>query len=62
MDDDDRLNGAQLDPALLAHADAARRGFLRKLVVGTAYAVPAVASFSLAGLSAADAQSYMSNV
>jgi hypothetical protein len=33
-----------------------RRAFLRKMVVGTAFAVPVVSSFSMAGVQAAFAQ------
>ena len=42
---------------VLSHADASRRGFLRKLIAGAAFAPPLLASFSLDGLSltAADA-------
>jgi hypothetical protein len=47
--------------AFLAHVDAAKRSSLRKLVIGAAYAVPAIASFSLAGLSSNDAHAYVSN-
>jgi hypothetical protein len=36
---------------LLARIDPAKRSFLKALVVGTAFAVPTVASFSMDGLS-----------
>jgi hypothetical protein len=58
----DQPDGTLVESELLANVDEAKRSFLRKLVIGTAYAAPAVASFSLAGLSAADAQSYVSNL
>jgi hypothetical protein len=47
---------------MLAQVDEGKRSFLRKLVVGTAYAAPAIASFSLAGLSTAEAVTYVSNL
>jgi len=62
MDDAGQPTGTDTDPELLAHVDAAKRSLLRKMVIGTAYAVPAIASFSLAGLSANEAHAYVSNV
>jgi len=62
MGNDDQNDGAQVDPGILARVDVAKRSSLRKLVIGTAYAVPAIASFSLAGLSTAEAATYVSNV
>jgi len=62
MDNDDQHDTAQNGPEVLVHVDAAKRASLRKLVIGTAYAVPAIASFSLAGLSTADAAGYVSNI
>lgn len=40
----------------LERIDPARRAFIRKLAVGTAFAVPLVASFSTGGLSLNSAQ------
>jgi hypothetical protein len=62
MGNDDQHDDAPLDPEVLAHVDEAKRSSLRKLVIGTAYAVPAIASFSLAGLSANEAHAYASNI
>jgi len=62
MDNDDQCEAADLDPEVLAHVDAAKRSSLRKLVIATAYAVPAIASFSLAGLSSNEAHAYVSNM
>ena len=43
------------------HVNHERRASLRRLVAGGAYVVPAVASFSLAGLSSAQANTYGGN-
>ena len=40
----------------LADADDGRRSFLKKLAVGTAFAAPAVSSFTMTGIKAAYAQ------
>jgi hypothetical protein len=61
MDNDDRRDTAPLPPELLDHVDEARRSSLRKLLITGAYAVPAIASFSLAGLSSNEAHAYTSN-
>jgi len=61
LSNDDQLAGADVDPALLAHVDESKRSSLRKLVIGTAYAVPAIASFALSGLSVTDAHAYTVN-
>jgi hypothetical protein len=62
MSGDDRPDGADVDPELLTHVDESKRSSLRKLVIGTAYAVPAIASFALTGLSVNEAHAYTSNV
>jgi len=62
MGNDDRHDSAQVDPEVLTHVDAAKRSSLRKLVIATAYAVPAIASFSLAGLSTSEAATYLTNL
>ena len=40
---------------MLEHVDPARRAFLKRLVVGSAFVAPLVASFSLDGLSVYEA-------
>lgn len=42
--------------AALDDADAGRRSFLKKLAVGSAFAAPAVSSFTMTGIRAAYAQ------
>jgi len=37
--------------AILEKVDAKRRGFVKKVIVGTAFAAPVVSSFSMDGLS-----------
>jgi hypothetical protein len=62
MDNNDRRDAAAAAPELLAHVDEARRSSLRKLLITGAYAIPAIASFSLAGLSSNEAHAYTSNL
>ena len=47
---------------VLDRVDPAKRAFLKKLVVGTAFVVPTVASFSMDGLSHYQANAQVSNV
>jgi hypothetical protein len=58
MSDDDEM----IAPEVSAHVDEARRSSLRRILIAGAYAVPAIASFSLAGLSSNEAHAYTSNV
>ncbi len=47
---------------VLDRVDPAKRAFLKKLVVGTAFVVPTVTSFSMDGLSTYQANAQASNV
>lgn len=51
----------KLDPKLLDNVDESKRSSLRKLILGSAFAVPIIASFSLSGLGTAEAKSYTNN-
>ncbi len=62
MGDDNQDEEAGMDPEVLAHVDEGRRSSLRRILIATAYAVPAIASFSLAGLSSNEAHAYVSNM
>jgi hypothetical protein len=62
MDNDDQRDATPVASELLEHVDEAKRSSLRKMVIGSAYAVPAIASFSLAGLSTAEAAAYTPNL
>src|ERR1700730_2772270 len=46
---------------VLESVDEPRRAFLRKLVLGSAFVVPSVASFSMAGLAVGEAATLCSN-
>jgi len=46
---------------ILDHVGDDRRAFLKKLAIGTAFAVPVVSSFSLAGMQASFAQTASSS-
>jgi hypothetical protein len=52
-------NGSE--DGLVGRVDEEKRSSLRKLIVGTAYAVPVVATFSLNGLAINEAHAYFSN-
>jgi hypothetical protein len=47
---------------VLQTVSKSRRSFLRKLVFGTAFAVPSVASFSMSGLGVGEAFANCSNL
>ncbi len=44
------------DDSVLDKVDPAKRSFVRKVVMGTAFVAPVVASFSIDGLTISDAQ------
>ncbi len=46
---------------VLGHVDESRRAFLKKLLMGGAFVIPAVASFSMTGLGTEKAYAYPSN-
>jgi hypothetical protein len=48
--------------SVLDRVDPGKRAFLKKLVVGTAFVVPTVASFSMDGLSLYEANAQVSNI
>lgn len=50
-----------IDPRVLQPIDKAKRSSIRKMVLGTAFAVPLVTSFSMDGLSVNQANAYASN-
>lgn len=47
----------QLDPKLLDNVDEGRRASLKKILLGSAFAIPVIASFTMSGLGTAEAQS-----
>jgi len=55
------MNTGDLPEKLLESVDEPRRAFLRKLIVGSAFVVPSVASFSMAGLSVGEASILCAN-
>ena len=50
-----------LEQEVLSHVGMDRRSFIRKLLVGTAFAIPAVASFEMGLLSSGSADATTSN-
>jgi Na+/H+-dicarboxylate symporter len=47
---------------VLERVDPAKRAFLKTIIVGTAFVVPTVASFSMDGLSLYEANAQVSNL
>jgi len=45
----------QLDPKLLDKVDEGRRASLKKILLGSAFAIPVIASFTMSGLGTAEA-------
>lgn len=52
----------QPDPKLLERVDEGRRASLKKILLGSAFAVPVIASFTMSGLGVNEAYAGMSNV
>lgn len=57
----DNRNDSENGSAILSQIGESRRDSVRKLLIGGAYAIPAIALFSLAGLSVAKAANYGGN-
>jgi hypothetical protein len=51
----------ELDREVLERVGMNRRGFIKRVVLGTAFASPVIASFSMSGLSASSAQAQTGN-
>jgi hypothetical protein len=59
------MSNNEIDPRILESIDESKRSSIRKLILGSAFAAPVVASFSMDGLvSSANAQvnGYTSNL
>ncbi len=55
------MGNEEAQEKVLRNVDQSRRAFLKKLILGSAFAVPAVASFSMSGLGVEKAQAQVSN-
>src|ERR1700756_1958177 len=53
---------ADVSEKVLQSVDESRRAFLSKLIVGSAFALPSVASFSMSGLAVGEAYAHCSNL
>ena len=51
------MAGDQVPEIVLESVDAPRRAFLKKLILGSAFVAPSVASFAMSGLSVGEAAS-----
>ncbi len=56
------MNKNDIDPRVLEPVDEKKRASLRKMVVGTAFAVPVVTSFAIPDLLINEANAYNGNV
>jgi len=45
----------KLDPKVLEKVDEAKRSSLRKIIIGSAFAIPVIASFTMSGLGVTEA-------
>jgi len=52
----------QPDPKLLENVDEGRRASLKKILLGSAFAIPVIASFTMTGLGVNEAYAGTSNV
>ena len=52
----------QPDPKLLENVDEGRRASLKKILLGSAFAIPVIASFTMSGLGVNEAHAGTSNV
>jgi hypothetical protein len=55
------MSEEELDRDVLERVGVNRRDFVKRIVLGTAFASPVIASFSMSGLSAASAAAQTSN-
>jgi hypothetical protein len=56
------MSNSDLNPKFIERIDQSKRSSIRKMVLGTAFVVPTVASFSMKGLAVHDASAaYVSN-
>ncbi len=55
------MGSEESEERVLRNVDASRRAFLKKLILGSAFVVPVVASFTMGSLDAEKASAYPSN-
>ena len=56
-----QLMDDKLDPKVLENVDEAKRSSLRKIIIGSAFAIPVIASFTMSGLGVSEAQAQCAN-
>ncbi|MBV8576522.1 MAG: hypothetical protein JOZ58_16010 [Acetobacteraceae bacterium] len=49
------MSDSDINPKFIERIDASKRSSIRKMVLGTAFVVPAVVSFSMSGLTVSEA-------
>jgi len=52
---------SDIDPKFIERIDASKRASIRKMVLGTAFIVPTVVSFSMSGLAVSEAEAFNGN-
>ena len=55
------MSGSDINTKFIERIDQAKRSSIRKMVLGTAFVVPTIASFSMSGLAVHQANAYVSN-
>ena len=49
------MSGSDINPKFIEQIDQSKRSSIRKMVLGTAFVVPTIASFSMSGLAVNEA-------
>ena len=55
------MSDSDINTKFIERIDQGRRSSIRKMVLGTAFLVPTIASFSMSGLAVNHANAYVSN-
>ena len=55
------MGSDEAEEKVLGSIDKSRRAFLKKLILGSAFVVPAIASFSMSGLGVGEAHAFVTN-
>jgi hypothetical protein len=56
------MSDSDINPKFIERIDQSKRSSIRKMVLGTAFVVPTVVSFSMSGLAVHHANAYSQNI